>query len=264
MEEQLQRQRFERKYLVSEDRAKQIREFVKYHLVPDEYSEGRPEYSYPVHSLYLDSDSLLTYWATVHCEKKRFKLRVRFYDDNPEAPLFFEIKRRENECVLKQRGIVHRRSGATLLAGHLPGPEHIASRKPHHFVALQRFSHLTHKLDARPMVHVAYMREAWVSQRNNSVRVTLDRNVRGEPRLQALFSTQMVNPIHVFGPQVVLELKFTDRFPGWFNQLVRHFDLLQTGAPKYCGSLALAGEARVVNTKLENHQERLAWLADYC
>jgi len=78
MEERLQRQRFERKYFITERQAIQIRDLVKSYLVPDEFSAGRADFSYPVHSLYLDSQELLTYWATVHCETKRFKLRVRF------------------------------------------------------------------------------------------------------------------------------------------------------------------------------------------
>jgi len=253
----MQRQRFERKYFITEKQALQIRDFIKYYLVPDEFSATKPDLSYAVHSLYLDSNNLMTYWATVHCEKKRFKLRVRYYDDNPSSPLFFEIKRRENECVLKQRGMVHRSAGPLLLAGHLPGPEHLMSNKPSHLAALQRFSHLAHKLQARPMVHVAYQREAWMSRQNNSVRVTFDRGVHGEAQERAVFRTQMTNPVYPFGEQRVLEIKFTDRFPDWFNELVRHFNLVQTGAPKYCGSVAKAGEARVT-------QQKLARIADYC
>jgi hypothetical protein len=264
MEEQLQRQRFERKYFVTERQAMQIREFIKCYLVPDQFSEGRPDFSYPVHSLYLDSDALLTYWATVHCEKKRFKLRVRFYDDHPESPLFFEIKKRENECVMKQRGMVHRSAGALLLAGHLPGPEHIAANKPHHLAALQRFSYLLNKMNARPMVHVAYQREAWVSKVGNSVRVTVDRAICGEPRHQAVFGTRMLKPVYPFGEQRVLELKFTDRFPGWFNELVRHFDLAQTGAPKYCGSLSESGEQRAIGLNSRLMQQKLAQVMEYC
>jgi hypothetical protein len=264
MEEQLQHQRFERKYFITERQAMQIREFVKYYLVPDKFSEAKPDLSYPVHSIYLDSESLLTYWATVHCEKRRFKLRVRFYDNDPEAPLFFEIKRRENECVLKQRGLVRRSAGASLLAGHLPGPEHLAKNKPHYLAALQRFCYLIHQLNARPMVHVGYRREAWVGKVGNSVRVTIDRGVCGEPWHKALFHTQMVNPVYPFGGQSVLELKFTDRFPDWFNELVRRFDLVQTGVPKYCGSVAKAGEKQVLTASERSVQQKLAQIMDYC
>src|ERR1051325_7282546 len=128
--DRLQTQRFERKYFLAERHVRQVREFVSGNLQPDEYSEGRPDYAYPVHSIYLDSDELTTYWMTVHCEVSRFKLRVRYYDDDPGSPIFFEIKRRENECVLKQRAMVHREAGPFLLSGQLPQPEHLVVPPP--------------------------------------------------------------------------------------------------------------------------------------
>ncbi len=260
----MQAQRFERKYFLTERLALQVREFISGHLQLDENSEGRPDYSYPVHSLYLDSHQLATYWATVHCEKKRFKLRVRYYDADPESPLFFEIKRRENECVLKQRGVVQRNAGALLLAGQLPGPEHLITYKPHHLAALQRFCYLMQRLDAHPTVHVAYLREAWVSPQGNSVRVTIDRQVRGEPRHEPVFRTELRDPVFPFGKQHVLELKFTDRFPDWFKDMVQHFNLVQTGAPKYCGSVAEAGEQRVSAGGANGMQQRLAEVMKFC
>ena len=261
--DRMQAQRFERKYFISERQAQQVREFVSGYLQPDEYSAGRADGFYEVHSLYLDSDELATYWATVHCEKKRFKLRVRYYDDDPESPLFFEIKRRENECVLKQRGAVNRSAGDLLLVGQLPGPEHLITQKPAHLAALQRFCHFMQRLRAHPTVHVGYSREAWVSPQGNSVRVTIDRDVRGEPQPEALFTTHMDRPVFPFGKRQVLELKFTDRFPGWFKDIVQHFDLLQTGAPKYCGSVLEAGEQRVGRRSPNREQQKLAELIKF-
>jgi VTC domain len=159
---------------------------------------------------------------------------------------------------------VHRQAGALLLAGHLPGPEHIASDRPKHLATAQRFCHLMHQLNARPVVHVGYLREAWVSKHNNSVRVTMDRDVRGEARHSAVFDTQMLHPVRPFGRQLVLELKFTDRFPDWFNELVRHFNLMQTGAPKYCGSVAESGEEHVLRPNPLNGKLRLAHLLEFC
>ena len=92
--DRMQRQRFEMKYLINADRALQIREFVRTYLELDENGVGRPNCSYAVHSLYLDSDNLATYWMTVNSDKNRFKLRLRFYDANPNTPVFFEVKRR--------------------------------------------------------------------------------------------------------------------------------------------------------------------------
>jgi len=262
--DRMQAQRFERKYFISERLVAPLREFISGHLQLDEFSEGRPDNCYPVHSIYLDSEQLATYWAAVHCEKQRFKLRVRYYSDDPQSPIFFEIKRRENECVLKQRGMAHRSAGAPLLAGRLAEMEQLISGEPDGLAALQRFCYLMQRLNARPMMHIAYEREAWMHPQSNSVRVTMDRNVRGEPRREAIFSTQMNGPVFPFNRQIVLELKFTDRFPGWFADLVRHFNLTQTGAPKYCRSIFETGERRVASRSSAVTQQTLANVARFC
>ena len=90
--DRLQRQRFEQKYILTEDQAEAAREFVSAHLELDENGIGKPHYSYPVHSLYLDSGLLDTFWATINGDKNRYKLRLRFYDDYPDTPVFFELK----------------------------------------------------------------------------------------------------------------------------------------------------------------------------
>ncbi len=245
MPDRLQPQRFERKYFLSEPQAARVREFVRAYLVPDEHGAGAPDGAYPVHSLYLDSDCLTTYWATVHCEKSRFKLRLRYYDDDPESPVFFEIKRRMNECIFKQRGAVRKSAAALLVAGHLPESGHLLGHQPSHLVTLQRFGRLMQALAARPKMHVAYEREAWVHPDTDAVRVTLDRHVRGEATSTVRLTTELVRPDRPFGANVVLELKYTNRFPDWFGDLVRHFSLVQNGAPKYCGSVASVGADRL-------------------
>jgi hypothetical protein len=261
-DDRLQPQRFERKYILSEPQALKVREFVRAYLVADEHSRGRENWSYPVHSLYLDSDHLATYWATVHCEKSRFKLRLRYYDNDPDSPVFFEIKRRMNECILKQRGAIRKSAAALLVAGHFPEPGHLLAHKPSHLVAVQKFCLLMHELSARPKMHVAYEREAWVHPDSDAVRVTLDRAVRGEETKRVRLATAMERPYFPFGDKVVLELKFTNRFPDWFGDLVRHFNLTQCGAPKYCGSVLGVGEERL-SSGGDGPPPRLAGLTKY-
>ena len=243
--DKLQASRFEQKYIINEETALQIREFVRSYLELDENGVGKPNYSYPVHSLYLDSDKLTLYWRTINGDKNRYKLRLRFYNSNPDTPVFFEIKRRMNNCILKQRGGVRRDAVDWLLAGHLPEPSHLVSKDPKQLHALQNFCHLLHDISAGPKAHIAYLREAYVPHDDNSARLTMDREVRSEPELTARLSTQMGNPILVWGKDVVLELKFTNRFPDWFGELVRVFGLRQCGAAKYVDGVALLGEHRL-------------------
>jgi len=229
----MQQQRFELKYLVTEETALMVRDFVRSHLDFDEYSVGKPNYSYPVHSLYIDSSDLKLYWGTINGDKNRYKLRLRYYSTHSDSPVFFEIKRRVNNCIMKQRGGVKQDCVPLLLKGHLPQPEHLVSKNPAGHVALQTFCELSHRLHATPKVHIFYMREAYVSDDDN-VRVTLDRNVFGEANLGYSIKTEMTQPASTFRNQVILELKFTNRFPDWFRELVRVFGVMQCGAAKYC------------------------------
>jgi VTC domain-containing protein len=238
--DRMQKQRFELKYLINEDTALMVRDFVRSYLDFDEYSVGKPNYSYPVHSLYLDSDALQLYWETINGNKNRYKLRLRYYSTHPDAPVFFEIKQRVNNCIMKQRGGVRQDFVAVLLKGHLPEQDHLVSKSPNQLVALQNFCRLSEGIRAKPKVHIYYMREAYVSD-DDQVRVTIDRKVYGEANLDYSITTEMRNPALSFPNQVILELKFTNRFPDWFRELVRVFGVMQCGAAKYCESVQGVG-----------------------
>jgi hypothetical protein len=137
---------------------------------------------------------------------------------------------------------------SSLLAGHLPEPGHFVAQEPKQLVALQRFCQLVEELQAEPRTHVAYLREAWISRVDNSVRVTMDRAIRTETDPVARLLPEMTNPVLVFGGQVVVELKFTGRFPDWFKELVRVFGLMQCGAAKYADGVTRLGAHAVSHT----------------
>ena len=107
------------------------------------------------------------------------------------------------------------------------------SKEPRHLVALQRFNQLVLQINARPKAHNNYLREAWVSPHDNSIRVTFDRKIRIEPYFKAHAIVEMMNPVQVFPEFTVLELKFTTRYPNWFKELVRAFNLMQFSSAKY-------------------------------
>lgn len=244
-QDRLQKQRYELKYIIPEAKAVAIRDFVRCYLDVDEYGAGKPNLSYPVHSLYLDSDQLALYQTTINGDKNRFKLRLRYYTDAADAPVFFEIKRRTNNTISKERGAVKRSLVPDILGGQIPDPSQLLSKSPKSMVAIQRFCHHAMALRARPKAHIAYLREAWIHAEDNSVRVTMDREVRCSPDPTMNLSTQMDRPVMVFGDEVVLELKFTNRFPDWFRELVRVFGLMQCGAAKYVDGVTLLGDARL-------------------
>jgi SPX domain protein involved in polyphosphate accumulation len=106
--DRLQLQRFELKYVVPESLACAARDFVRSYLRLDEHGAGKPQFSYPVHSVYLDSPDLALYRQTENGDKNRYKLRIRFYNESADTPVFFEIKRRADEAISKQRCATNR------------------------------------------------------------------------------------------------------------------------------------------------------------
>ena len=241
-EDRLQHQRYELKYLIDERTALKVRDFVQCYLMIDEYGAMQPNLSYPVHSLYLDSDGLDTYWDTINGNKNRFKLRLRYYDDRPDSPIFLEIKRRMNNIILKQRGAVRRAAASLILGGHLLRAEELFSSDPEHLLAVQEFVRLMLQYEARPKLHIAYLREAWENADDNSVLVTMDRQVLSAPNHSPTTVVRSRNPHSVFGKQVILELKYTNRFPNWFRELVQTFNCVQGGAAKYAEGIFVQGE----------------------
>jgi hypothetical protein len=74
---------------------------------------------------------------------------------------------------------------------------------------------------------------------DDQVRVTIDRHVYGDTNREYSIKTELRHPCLSFQNQAILELKFTNRFPDWFRELVRVFNVMQCGAAKYVESVQL-------------------------
>lgn len=234
--ERLQRQRFELKYRISEAKAQQIRFFVQNYLPCDSYGITQPDLSYSVNSLYLDSDELKTFQDTINGDRNRFKLRIRYYDYE-DSPVYFEIKRRHNTVIRKKRAKVHRWAVKELLNGQLPIMDYLIQENAEQREALEEFSYLQNLLIARPTMRVSYRREAYEPVESNSVRITFDRDVSSCKAKSAKVLSNEPGNFKVFGDDVILELKFTDRFPNWLQELTQLFHLRQESAAKYVDSV---------------------------
>ncbi len=225
--------RYELKYRISEIKAAMVAEFVRPHLHIDHYSKLQPGGAYPIVSLYLDSDELTLCRETFEGKKNRFKLRVRSYSDKAENPCFFELKRRINNVIYKSRTRVPRESVAALIAGRHLAPREYATDE----AALKQFQLYMKYIDARPLILVRYLRQAFESDTENRVRITMDRqlcyNVMREPDVRFDVSGWQRHSADF----VILEIKFTSRFPQWLSHMVKYLDLKQEAMSKYASSV---------------------------
>lgn len=236
----MQEQRVESKFVVSEAVAKQVSATARKHLTLDRHSLRHSDSSYPVHSLYLDSGALHSYWSTVRRESNRFKLRIRFYDDDATTPAYAEIKQRSEGQTLKQRCPVPSGDLPAVLAGRPSDEVWRDQMDPKHKAALDNFTTRMRSLGAAPKLHVAYLREAYVS-RDNSIRLTLDRQIRSEPAASLRISTRLRQPRFLCEDAVVLELKVVGLEPAWFRDMVANLGLRQQGFAKYVAAVVQHG-----------------------
>jgi hypothetical protein len=229
----LQARRFELKYMVDQRRAESIRTFIRSYLEPDAFFRPEQKYGYSVRSLYLDTPSLTLKRATEEGLKNRFKLRIRFYDDDPASPAFLEIKRRENDVIRKERAAVNRSGVQRILEGGRPEHSQLLRADAESIAAMENFCGLCQRIGAHGSLFVVYFREAYVPPDSDNLRVTFDRQVESHR-----YHPGRVLEMPPEGRQtdisgVVLEIKFTDRFPSWARDMVEMFGLSRQSVPKY-------------------------------
>lgn len=244
----MQRNRFELKYIIDERKAQGIRDFIRPYLVHDEFARPEAAWTYPIYSVYLDSASLDLFNATVCGHKNRFKLRARYYNGLPTSPVFFEVKRRVNDVILKDRAPVKREATTRLLCGAPPCREDLHDpADPEAWSAVQLFCQLQYSTGARGRTIVGYTREAYNARDNDDVRLTFDRKLVGawfDESIPAVEALRVDRPwVHppIEGGGTVLELKFNERFPNWMHVLVESFDLYRTCMAKYVNCVMALG-----------------------
>ena len=247
--------RHEIKYLVSEAQAAAITEYIRPLMRMDRHGEFKDDGYYPISSLYMDSEDLKLCRETLEGKLTRFKLRIRGYNDEPDYPKFFEIKRRINRVIVKSRARIMENSVAPLVTGIERPP--LGKGKEHR--ALEQFLYYMTYMNAKPIVRVRYLRQAFEDPLEGTVRITFDRDLCGNitqtPNLRLDGDGWYRIPMHSY---LILEIKFTGRFPAWLTRMIQFFGLRQRSVSKYALCVqqgCLLGYC----APLRNYTERYSW-----
>jgi len=229
--------RYELKYHITESKARAVAQFVRQYVPVDRYCKLQRSGDYPIVSLYLDSDDMHLCKESLDGRQNRFKLRIRGYTDEPDYPVFFEIKRRINTVIMKSRTRVMHSDVPRLLSGlSLPPQSYSVDTK-----ALNQFQLYMTSIQAKPKVLIRYMRQAFEDEGESRVRVTFDRqlcySVTDKPEVRLGGSGWQRSPVTENGG-VVLEIKFNGSYPVWLSRLVEYFDLRARAMSKYATSIS--------------------------
>jgi len=86
---------------------------------------------------------------------------------------------------------------------------------------------------ARPVARIKYVREAYEYRHGSPVRITMDTDLECAVTLAPSFLHGGTDWVTTPLEGVVLEIKFTERFPDWVQGIVDRMNLQQVSIPKY-------------------------------
>jgi hypothetical protein len=240
--------RYELKYIIDEDRAVAVADFVRAYLRPSPHNGNGPVRGHAVCSLYMDSPDFFFFRQAFTGHKNRFKLRIRFYDDDWNHPACFEIKHRIAEVICKDRALVSREGVRQFLTQNWPDPRTwpdaaLLVKGTRQLNAFYKFWSLANRVHAQGVALISYLREIYEAPDDDELRVTLDRQVAATPYdgsgklilpRWGIHPPPDRPPYHLPYDGVILELKYDDQAPHWMYDMVRYFNLHRLAMCKYC------------------------------
>jgi hypothetical protein len=217
--------RHELKFLVPSGTRGEIVEAAAAMMELDPHCRGG---SYLVSSVYYDTADRRFFREKVDGVPSRIKVRVRGYGAS-DAPLFLEIKERRGNLLFKRRANVTPEEAAAFATGDPPQADDDVKRE---------VGSLTRALSLVPSVRVLFERTAFVAG-VGSLRLTLDRNVRGDRRFEETASGEGT-PVLPPGMHVV-EVKTPFGVPPWLSGLFSRLGCARRSLSKYCAAVEVTG-----------------------
>lgn len=241
----LQFSRYECKYLVSEGKAVDLRDYIEPFVELDPFAARQANRRYEISSLYLDDKTFRLCGETLEGLRNRFKLRIRAYTDRPDDPVFFEVKKRRDRKISKERARVRR---SDMLRLFNTGEVSTVNMTPREAGYYESFVSRMRWINAVPKVLVRYDREAFHGMYDETVRVTFDRQLRSRmvDRPSQFFAAGEWNQVE--SRRVIVEMKFNNKYPPWLTEAIRLFRLERISYSKYVHSLSATERGGTMQT----------------
>lgn len=212
-------ERIEKKYLVSADKYKKLREKLNFHMTVDEYGLST------ICNIYYDTENYELIRRSIEKPDYKEKLRLRSYGiPGEETKTFVEIKKKWDGVVYKRRiQLPMSESRAYLNEGKQPGKDSQIKREIDYFMDFYK---------PVPKMYIAYDRIAMYGKEDPSLRITLDHRIRY--RLNDLDLTKGDNGKLLLNEgDALMEIKIGGAYPMWLVEILSELELYQISFSKY-------------------------------
>nr|WP_321498250.1 polyphosphate polymerase domain-containing protein [uncultured Methanolobus sp.] len=232
--------RFELKYLLSIEQARELKKQIGAYMLPDQYAWDTGDYV--ISSLYYDSPGLQCYWEKIDGLKFRKKLRVRIYETEEniteDSMVFVEIKQRYDKTIQKRRIAIPYRDAMTLCNERCFPDEYDERDRP----VMEEVLAMIEERNLQPTLITSYFRHAYTgTDYDNGLRITFDSNIRY--RINDLDLASKNPGRYIVSPdRVIMEIKANERVPYWLTELIAQNNYRLVRISKYCTGLDVENE----------------------
>ena len=231
-------QRIELKYLLDASRSAEIKAWAREHLGVDCHCDANGGESYQLNTLYLDSAEFDLFHRSGVVG--RAKHRIRRYGN--EAILWLETKRKAKSVVRKNRTAVCE----VELMSRLDPTASTTAENAEAWCG-DWFLERVNQRNLKPAVNISYQRFARTAVlEDESLRLTIDSDMQATVvngwQVAKTDDPPMKNRCpRAFGEAEILELKFHNRMPLLFKQLLQTFAIPASGFSKYRTAVSTLG-----------------------
>lgn len=237
--------RYEYKFFISEEMAQEIQAEMKGRIVPDPNMRfATSKNGYTISSAYFETINRECYHEKLAGTKIRKKLRIRGYCNKESLGyVFFEIKRKVNNFVVKERGRVKL---SELERALFPKDKNYSSNgiTEKDIEVIDKFRYYIETVALQPTVLITYERQAFMGIENDRLRITFDRDVRSKA-IDSVNVHEISGMSHCISPQkIVFEVKFNYTLDPWVKRVLIKYNLFQEAISKFCYGME---ESNLVN-----------------
>lgn len=211
-------ERYEKKYLLTNAAAEELREAMLSRLRPDEYG------NYSLCNIYYDTDDWRLVRASIERPVYKEKLRVRSYGvPKDDSNIFVEIKK-------KYKGIVYKRR-VTMKPDDVRSFLSLSEKRDLGQIGreIEYFQTLYHSV---PKVFIGYDRTAFAGVEDPELRITFDTNIRFRTTELELRAGDHGRQLEIPGG-VLMEIKVPGVYPLWLTRLLSERSIFPVSFSKY-------------------------------
>lgn len=212
-------QRYEKKYLLTIEQYRALRQGLDPYMQADRYSR------YTICSIYYDTDDFRLIRTSLAKPLYKEKLRLRSYGPaQGRDKVFVELKKKYDGVVYKRRVSLPAREAYRWLAGE---------GAPQSGQITGEIDWFRRRLPLSPKVFIGYDRQALAGREDARLRVTFDANLRWREPEPGLSLSREDGYLLLPGDRVLMEIKIPGAAPLWLSRALSQHRVFPSSFSKY-------------------------------